>query len=131
MTTTYTWRGEFGNDAVNQLHAEAFQHRLFDDDWWTQVSRHSLGWVCATEGDELVGFVNVAWDGALHAFVLDTMVARRCRRQGIATRMLALCTAEARKARCEWLHVDFVDDLRPLYFGSAGFVPTNAGLIKF
>lgn len=130
MTTTYSWRGEFKNDAVNQLHAEAFHHRLFDDDWWTQVNRHSLGWVCAREGEALVGFVNVAWDGALHAFVLDTMVASRYRRQGIATRMLALCTEEARKARCEWLHVDFVDELRPLYFDSAGFVSTHAGLIK-
>jgi hypothetical protein len=28
--------------------------------------------------------------------------------------MLALCTEEARRARCEWLHVDFVDELRRL-----------------
>jgi hypothetical protein len=31
--------------------------------------------VCARQGRELVGFVNVAWDGVVHAFVLDTMVA--------------------------------------------------------
>jgi tRNA(Met) C34 N-acetyltransferase TmcA len=62
--------------------------------------------------------------------MLDTMVASSRRRQGIATHMLALCTQEARRARCEWLHVDFGDDLRQLYFDSAGFVPTNAGLIK-
>lgn len=127
---SYQWRGEFVSEAVNQLHAEAFHHRLFNDDWWARVNRYSLGWVCARDGDQLVGFVNVAWDGALHAFVLDTMVTSRCQRQGIATRMLALCTEEARRARCEWLHVDFLDELRPLYFGSAGFVPTNAGLLK-
>ena len=130
MSVSYHWRGEFRNELVNQLHAESFRHRLFEDDWWAQVSRHSLGWVCAREGDGLVGFVNVAWDGALHAFVLDTMVSGRCRRQGIATGMLALCVEEARRARCEWLHVDFGDELRTLYFDSAGFVPTNAGLIK-
>jgi ribosomal protein S18 acetylase RimI-like enzyme len=130
MDISYHWRGEFSNDAVNRLHAEAFGHRLFNDDWWAQVNRHGLGWVCARQGEELVGFVNVAWDGALHAFVLDTMVASRCRRQGIATHMLAMCTEEARKARCEWLHVDFGDELRPLYFDNAGFVPTHAGLIR-
>ena len=25
---------------------------------------HSAGWVCGYDGDRLVGFVNVAWDGA-------------------------------------------------------------------
>nr|WP_239020617.1 hypothetical protein [Nakamurella antarctica] len=32
--------------------------------WWDQVREHSLGWVTArTAADQLVGFVNVAWDG--------------------------------------------------------------------
>lgn len=31
----------------------------------------------------LVGFVNVIWDGQAHAFIEDTLVARRARRQGI------------------------------------------------
>ncbi|MFL6600155.1 MAG: GNAT family N-acetyltransferase [Steroidobacteraceae bacterium] len=122
MTITCLWRSEFSNDAVNRLHAEAFGHRLFQDDWW--------GWVCAHAGEDLVGFVNVAWDGALHAFILDTMVAANYQRQGIASEMLAICTREARSARCEWLHVDFEEHLRPLYFDRAGFAPTNAGLIR-
>jgi ribosomal protein S18 acetylase RimI-like enzyme len=130
VDVSYFWRGEFCNEAVNRLHAEAFRHRIFDDDWWARVNRHSLGWVCAKNREELVGFVNVAWDGALHAFILDTMVASTCRHLGIATHMLAVCAGEARNARCEWLHVDFGDPLRPLYFDSAGFTPTNAGLIK-
>jgi ribosomal protein S18 acetylase RimI-like enzyme len=130
MDVSYFWRGEFSNEAVNQLHAEAFHHRIFNDDWWAQVNRHSLGWVCARQHEELIGFVNVAWDGALHAFILDTMVASNCRRLGIATHMLAVCAREARNARCEWLHVDFGDELRPLYFDRAGFTPTNAGLVK-
>jgi ribosomal protein S18 acetylase RimI-like enzyme len=130
MSMTYVWRGNFSNEAINRLHAEAFDHRLLSDDWWAQVNRHSLGWVCATADNTLVGFVNVAWDGAVHAFVLDTIVASTHRRLGIAKHMLALCTSEARKARCEWLHVDFEEHLRPLYFESAGFTPTHAGLIK-
>lgn len=130
MNFSYFWRGEFRNDAVSRLHAEAFGHRIYPDDWWGRVSRHSLGWVCARSPDELVGFVNVAWDGELHAFILDTMVDSRYRRLGIATEMLEVCAREARNARCEWLHVDFVDELRELYFNSAGFTPTNAGLIN-
>jgi ribosomal protein S18 acetylase RimI-like enzyme len=130
MTVSYSWRGEFSNAAVNRLHAEAFRHRLCNDDWWTQVNRHSLGWVCAKDGDELVGFVNVAWDGALHAFILDTMVTGHYQRRGIATNMLSIGAKEARAARCEWLHVDFVDHLRALYFDHCGFTPAVAGLIR-
>jgi GNAT superfamily N-acetyltransferase len=125
----YAWRGDFDNAALNALHAKAFDHRLLDDDWKSQVHEHSLGWVCAHEGDDLVGFVNVAWDGAIHAFVLDTMVTATARRQGVATQLVAVAVAEARAAGCEWLHVDFDDHLRSFYFDACGFTPTNAGLI--
>ena len=63
MALTYEWRGQFTNAEFNALHAEAFDHRLLDYDWSRQVRRHSLGWVCARNKDELIGFVNVAWDG--------------------------------------------------------------------
>jgi GNAT superfamily N-acetyltransferase len=115
---------------VNELHAEAFGHRVLEDDWQAQVQQHSLGWVCARDGVRLVGFVNVAWDGGVHAFVLDTMVRADTARQGIGTRLVAVSVAESRAAGCEWLHVDFDDHLRELYFDACGFEPTNAGLIR-
>lgn len=126
---TFEWRGAFGNAELNSLHAEGFGHRLLDDDWLAQVSRHSLGWVCAREGRELVGFVNVAWDGAVHAFILDTLVAGAGRHRGVGTRLVAIAEENARAAGCEWLHVDFDDDLGPFYFTSCGFRPTTGGLI--
>ncbi|GGS67094.1 N-acetyltransferase [Planobispora rosea] len=129
MEISYEWRGHFGNGEVNALHAEGFEHALLEDDWWAQVNRHSLGWVCAREGGELVGFVNVAWDGAIHAFILDTLVTERCRRHGVGTGLVAVAVREARAAGCEWLHVDFDDHLKDFYFGACGFQPTNAGLI--
>ncbi|GAA3113206.1 GNAT family N-acetyltransferase [Planomonospora alba] len=129
MTIAYEWRGHFDNVAINALHAEGFGHAPLKDDWWAQVNRHSLGWVCAKEGGELVGFVNVAWDGAAHAFVLDTLVARRVRRRGVGTELVAVAVREARAAKCEWLHVDFDDHLKDFYFGACGFQPTHAGLI--
>lgn len=131
MAIAYAWRGDFDNTEVNGLHAEAFGHRVLDDDDWRgQVDRHSLGWVCARdEAGALVGFVNVAWDGAVHAFVLDTMVRLGVRRQGVGRELVAAAVAGARAAGCEWLHVDFDDELRRFYFGACGFTPTNAGLI--
>ena len=125
----YSWRGDFANAELNALHAEGFDHRILDDDWLAQVSRHSLGWVTAREDDQLVGFVNVAWDGGVHAFLLDTLVTARARRRGIAKNLVSVAVDGARAAGCEWLHVDFEDHLRPFYFDSCGFTPTNAGLI--
>ena len=132
MTIVYSWRGDFENEEINALHAEAFDHAVFDSeewDWKAQVERHSLGWVCARDGADLVGFVNVAWDGVVHAFVLDTMVAMRARHQGIGTELVSIATIEARNAGCEWLHVDFEDHLKAFYFQECRFEPTNAGLI--
>jgi len=129
MTITHEWRGNFDNTEVNALHAEGFEYAPMTYDWWTQVNRHSLGWVCARDGDELVGFVNVAWDGASHAFVLDTLVSAAMRRLGVGTELVAVAATQARAAKCEWLHVDFEDHLRTFYFDACGFAPTNAGLI--
>jgi len=125
----YLWRGPFANTELNVLHAEGFGHQVLDDDWQAQVSRHSLGWVCAREAGQLVGFVNVAWDGGVHAFLLDTLVTARVRRQGVATKLVAVASDGANEAGCEWLHVDFEEHLRSFYFDSCGFSPTNAGLI--
>jgi hypothetical protein len=130
MAVSFHWRGDFDNAEVNELHAEAFGHGVLEDDWQGQVREHSLGWVCARGGDRLVGFVNVAWDGGVHAFVLDTMVRAGDTRQGIGTELVAVSVSESRAAGCEWLHVDFDDHLRAFYFDACGFVPTNAGLIK-
>ena len=126
---TYAWRGPFTNAEVSALHAEGFGGQPGAHDWRAQVNGHSLGWVCARDGAELAGFVNVAWDGSAHAFLLDTLVAARLRRQGVGTALVALAAGQARAAGCQWLHVDFEDHLRPFYFGVCGFKPTNAGLI--
>lgn len=127
--TIFAWRGAFTNDELNALHADAFDHRLFDDDWQAQLDRHSLGWVTARDGDDLAGFVNVVWDGGVHAFIQDTSVASRAQRQGIGVRLISIARENAKTAGCEWLHVDFDDHLRTFYFDACGFTPTNAGLI--
>ncbi|WP_232665637.1 GNAT family N-acetyltransferase [Pseudonocardia sp. TRM90224] len=126
---TFAWRGSFTNPELNGLHAEGFAHEPADDDWWGRVHRHSLGWVCAREGAELVGFVNVAWDGAGHAFVLDTVTAAGVRSMGVGSRLVEVAAEQAREAGCDWLHVDFEEHLRHFYLDRCGFRPTAAGLI--
>ncbi|MEU6995922.1 GNAT family N-acetyltransferase [Streptomyces sp. NPDC046465] len=129
MTITYEWRGAFDDPAVNALHAQAFEHAPLPIGWHAQLHRHSLGWVCARAEGGLVGFVNVAWDGGVHAFVLDTVVAQDLRGTGIGAELVAAAVRGARAADCEWLHVDFDEHLRPFYFEACGFRPTDAGLI--
>ena len=125
----YRWRSSFQNEEVNRLHAEAFDHPLLEIDWRAQRDRHSLGWVCAREDGQLAGFVNVAWDGDAHAFVLDTVVAASARRAGIGTELVSVATQQARAAGCEWLHVDFEGHLRGFYLNACRFTETHAGLI--
>jgi GNAT superfamily N-acetyltransferase len=129
MSITYRWRGPVDNAALETLHAEGFDHAPTDYDWRSQLEDHSLGWVTAHQDGGLIGFANVIWDGATHAFVLDTLVAGAARRTGVGTRLVEIAVEEARAAGCEWLHVDFEDHLRGFYFESCGFEPTNAGLI--
>jgi GNAT superfamily N-acetyltransferase len=131
VAITIDWRGVFGNAEANALHAEAFETRLFDEaewNWERMVSGHSLGWVTARDDDALVGFVNVIWDGLVHAWLQDVMVAGSHRHRGLGVRLVGVATERARAAGCEWLHVDFDDDLRPFYLDACGFTPTNAGL---
>jgi GNAT superfamily N-acetyltransferase len=113
---------------LNTLHAEAFAHPILIIDWIGQVQAHSLGWVTARENDELIGFVNVPWDGARHAFIVDTIVSARAQRHGIGTRLVDIAAHEATAAGCEWLHVDFAEEHRAFYLDRCGFGPTPAGL---
>ena len=63
----------------------------------------------------LIGFVNVAWDGAQHAFILDTTVDREFRRRGIGTQLVKNAAEAVKKRGVEWLHVDFEPHLEDFY----------------
>jgi GNAT superfamily N-acetyltransferase len=134
MDVAFAWRGDFGNAEVNELHAEAFDTEVYDESAWNWrelCERHSLGWVVARDADgALLGFVNVVWDGSVHAWIQDTMVASGARHHGIGRGLVEVAAREARDTGCEWLDVDFEDHLRPFYFDACGFTPTNGGLIQ-
>jgi GNAT superfamily N-acetyltransferase len=71
----------------------------------------------------------VAWDGGVHAFVIDTVVEQAQRHHGVGRGLVQVAERESRAAGCEWLHVDFEEELHDFYFGACGFTSTPAGLI--
>ncbi|MBB5573282.1 MULTISPECIES: GNAT family N-acetyltransferase [Rhizobium] len=115
------------NNALNALWATAWNEVAVRD--FSSVLSRSLAHMGAFDGARLVGFVNVASDGGIHAFILDTCVAPEFRRQGIATRLVEMATNVARERGAEWLHVDFEPHLTDLY-RRLGFAATEAGLIR-
>jgi GNAT superfamily N-acetyltransferase len=126
--TSYVWRGPVTDaEMVELIRSHGGRPEA---GWWDRIRPHSLGWVTARADDgTLIGFVNVAWDGSDHAFLLDPKTRGTHQRRGIGTRLVEVAAGEARAAGCEWLHVDFRDELAPFYFDACGFQPTAAGLI--
>ena len=125
---TYRWRGPLTDAEMVDL-VRSHNGRP-EAGWWDQIRPFSLGWVTARlAAGELIGFVNVAWDGGDHAFLIDTKVRGDYQRRGIATELVRRAAVAVSAAGCEWLHVDFEDRLAPFYFDACGFRPTAAGLI--
>ena len=123
----YVTTPPFDDAELNALFASAWdghRSRTFEP-----VLKHSLVYVCAYDGDRLVGFVNVAWDGGKHAFVLDPTVHREYRRRRIATKLLDIAALRAADHGCEWLHVDYDPHLEPFY-RQCGFRHAQAGLLN-
>lgn len=124
----YAWRGPLTDDEMVEL-VRSHGGRP-EVGWWDRIRPYSLGWVTARTPDGvLAGFVNVAWDGGDHAFLLDTKTRGELQRRGVGTELVRRAVEGSRAAGCEWLHVDFERDLRAFYFGACGFEPTDAGLV--
>ncbi len=90
---------------------------------------HSLLYICAYDAARLVGFVNVAWDGGVHAFLLDPTVHPDYQRRGLGRELVRRAAAEAQAAGMHWLHVDFEAHLTDFY-RACGFRATEAGLMR-
>jgi len=128
---TYLLRSAVDDVELSKLHQAAFESgRLQVSPWHDRLEAHSLTWVQAFDAGRLVGFVNVAWDGGAHAFVLDTIVERERRHQGIGVELVRRAAGAAQEAGCTWLHVDFEPNLEPFYLGACGFGATPAGLLR-
>jgi len=122
------WRGPVSDEEIVDITVSHGGNP--DPGWWDRVREHSLGWVTArSDSGLLVGFVNVAWDGGGHAFLIDTKTRPSHQRQGLGTAVVRRAVEEARAAGCEWMFVDFEPHLEAFYFESCGFRPTSAGLV--
>lgn len=93
------------------------------------VLRRSLVHLGAYNDGQLVGYVNVAWDGAIHAFLLDPMVHPDHRHEGLGSTLVTRATELARDRGASCLHVDYEPHLATFY-ERCGFRPTQAGLIR-
>jgi ribosomal protein S18 acetylase RimI-like enzyme len=125
------WRAPFTNEEIHALHAAAFNTKLYTGDDWDWVAlcdKHSFGWVTARLDGALVGFANVITDGFAHAWLQDVIVDPEKQRLGIGVAVVDRATDEAKKTECEWLHVDFDDDVADFYYRRLGFQKTNGGL---
>ena len=120
-------RPALSDDELNTLFGASWPgHRPTS---FAPVLDHSLAWVAAHRDGRLVGFVNVAGDGAAHAFLLDTTVHPDERRHGLGLRLVRAAAEEARARGAVWLHVDYEPHLESFY-AQCGFRPTAAGLMR-
>lgn len=115
------------NEELNPLFAASWQNHKWAD--FRPTLERSLLFVCAYHFEQLVGFVYLAWDGGIHAFVLDTTVHREFRRRGVGTKLMEHAAIAAKTRGIEWIHVDYEPHLQDFYAG-CGFKNTLAGLIN-
>ncbi len=116
-----------GNDELNTLFAAAWP-RHTDHDFSSELT-HCLAYLGAYVDGRLVGFVKLAWDGGIHAFLLDPTVQPNVQRRGIGRRLVERAVDVARARGMEWVHVDYDPELHHFY-ERCGFQPTPAGLIR-
>lgn len=115
------------NEELNELFRACWPDHADED--YAHVLERSLAYICARDGNRLVGFVYIAWDGRDHAFLLDPTVHPAVRRQGLGLELLKRAEQVARNRGCKWLHVDFEPELESFY-QKGGYRPTKAGLIR-
>jgi GNAT superfamily N-acetyltransferase len=115
--------------ALTMLHAAAFGETPRLRPWSAQLAGHSLTWLGAFEGERLIGFANVAWDGGLHAFLLDVVVDPARQRAGIGRVLVSDAVRLASEAGCAWLHADYAAD-RAGFYERCGLTRTEAGLMR-
>ena len=113
--------------ALNDLFARAWSDHV--PAAYQTVLARSLGYIGAYDGEQLIGFVNLATDGGEHAFLLDPTVDAAYRRRGIGLELVKRAADLARHRGCKWLHVDYEPALVPFY-QAAGFRESLAGVMR-
>jgi GNAT superfamily N-acetyltransferase len=123
---TYRVAPSVSNEELNNLFLAAWPDHRWRD--FNPILNRSLTFVCAYHASQLVGFVNLAWDGGIHAFILDTTVHPDVRRQGIGINLVKQAVEIAQDKGAKWVHVDYEPHLKAFY-QKCGFQHTEAGLM--
>ena len=126
-TISYFVNWPVANDELNGLFGVSWHKHEYRD--FQPVIQRNLAHVCAYHSTILIGFVNLAWDGGIHAFVLDTTIHPDFRRRGIGQQLVHRTIDVARQKAIAWVHVDYESHLRSFY-EDCGFKPTSAGLLN-
>jgi len=122
VTIEYRERPELRNEQIEALRGASANY--------LEALDHSLTWIGAFDGDRLIGYANVAWDGGVHAFLLDPTVDPAYRHRDIGTQLVKeALVATAKVPEIEWMHVDSDEALMRDFYEPAGFRPTPAGLV--
>lgn len=124
---TYSISPPVGSAALNDLFAAAWPNHAPAD--FQPLLDHSLAYICAYSGAVLVGFVQLAWDGGIHAFLLNTTVHTSWQRRGIGHELVRQAAEVARERGLHWLHVDYEPRLAEFY-RACDFRHTEAGLLR-
>jgi len=115
------------NEELNGLYSVSWQNHSAMD--FQSILKQNLLYVCAYYSDRLIGFIRLAWDGEIHAFVLEPTVHPDFRRRGVGTNLVKQSALAAKERGIEWLHVDFEPHLQEFY-DKCGFRKTRAGLMN-
>ena len=123
----YKVQPDLSDEELNALFANAWKNHANRE--FGPILSKSLTFIGAFDGSLLIGFVNIAWDGGLHGFILDTSVHRDYQRHGIGTELMRLAAEVSSESGIEWLHVDYEPFLDKFYSG-CGYRKTEAGLLN-
>lgn len=123
----YRERPPITNVELNALFQSAWPQHVERD--FQLVLDRALTYIGAFDGQKLIGFANLAWDGGLHGFVLDPTVHPGYRRRGIGRALIYGLARVARASRLQWLHVDYEAHLEPFY-RAVGFRASAAGVLR-
>lgn len=124
---TYKTSPKITNAELSELFANAWNSQVHTE-YANQLTSYNV-WVCAYDGDKLVGFVRVVWDAGKHGFILDTTTHSDYQNHGVGTELLSRVAAASIDLGIKWLHVDFEPQFTEFYRRS-GFRHTEAGLMN-
>lgn len=113
-------------DVLNDLMAKVWSEHTWTD--YNRVLAKSFCHITAYSGNELIGFINVAWDGNKHAFILDTSVCPDHQNNGVGKALVFKAIECCKNTSIEWIHVDY-EERYEYFYHECGFTQKTAAAL--